>query len=431
MIPTKPSLSTERYLKIHPENGDAWIELAKAESWRGNYGAALQALSTYRVRFGETTVYSQTFAAVMAGGGRPTRAEDVVTPLLAQTPDDLQLNLTRTIALAMQHRPREAYSSLETVQRLAPASRDTRDAERVVRTLLASTVEPTFTAYSDSDRLQIQRFAPRGTVALASGTQISAGYDRTKLSARKGSGLDSIDGSDSTDYQQAWVGGAQKLGAFTLDGQAGYAKPGPRELVTYSVGISARASDSFQFSLQRSSGAVVISPRTVSMGLTQIAHRLQVQWAPTLQSMVAFDAQVQDFSDGNRRVEWTIAPRRSFARTAGFNLDLGLSAYRLETEQDLAHGYYDPQRYEHYALTAFPYFKFTENIGLSMSTAVGPQRDSYSPAFRFGGTISGEATFGIYEPWVLKVNGSASMNRRLESGAFRGLGGGIVLVRRF
>ena len=421
----------ERYLKTHPENRDAWIELAKTESWRGNYGAALSALKTYKKQFGETTAYAQTYAAVMTGSGHPARAVEVVTPLLAQTPDDLQLNLTHTIALAMQHRSREAYSSLETVRRLAPATRDAQDAERVVRTLLASTVEPAFTAYSDSDRLQIQRFAPRGTVAFASGTHISAGYDRTILSARNGSGLDSLDGSDSADYQQAWVGGAQKLGGLTLDGQVGYAKPGARELVTYSVGISARAGDSLQLSLQRSSGAVVISPRTVSIGLTQIAHQLQMQWAPTLPIIVALSAQVQDFSDGNRRVEWTVAPRLSIARTAAFNIDLGVSAYRLETEQDLAHGYYDPKRYEQFGLTAFPYFKFTENVGLAMSATVGPQRDSNSPSFHFGGTISGEATFGIYQPWALKVNGSGSMNRRLESGAFRGAGGGIALVRRF
>ena len=421
----------ERYLKTHPENSDAWIELAKAESWRGNYGAALNALKTYKARFGETTAYAQTYAAVMTSSGHPARAEEVVAPLLAQTPDDLQLNLTHTIALAMQQRPREAYASLETVRRLAPASRDTRDAERVVRTLLASTVEPAFTAYSDSDQLQIQRFAPRGAVALVSGTHISAGYDRTRLSARHGSGLDSVDGSDSADYQHAWVGGAQKLGAVTLDGQAGYAKPGARELVTYSVGISARAADSFQLSLQRSSGAVVISPRTVSIGLTQVAHQVQMEWAPTLPMIVAFSAQVQDFSDGNRRVEWTFAPRVRVARTAGFNIDLGLSAYRLETDQDLAHGYYDPKRYEQFGLTAFPYFKFTENIGLAMSATVGPQRESSSPDFHFGGTVSGEAVFGIYQPWGLKVNGSASMNRRLESGAYRGAGGGIALVRRF
>jgi tetratricopeptide (TPR) repeat protein len=421
----------ERYLKSHPENADAWIELAKAESWRGNYGAAMQALHTYRARFGITTTYSQTYAAVMAGGGRPTAAEATLTPLLAQTPNDVQLNVTRTLALAQQQRPREAYSSLEAIQQLAPGSRETRDTERVVRALLASTVEPTFTTYSDSDQLDIQRFAPRGTFALKSGTHISAGYERTRLSARHGSGLDSIDGADSVDYEQVWVGGAQKFGALTLDGDVGYAKPYEQELVTYRAAAAVRASDSLQFSVQRSSGAVVISPRTVSIGLTQIAHRAQVQWAPTLQSMVAFDAQVQDLSDGNRRVEWTVAPRRSFARTADFNLDLGVSAYRLETEHDLANGYYDPARYEHYGATVFPYFKFTENVGLSMSAALGVQRDSSSPSFRFGGTVSGEATFGIYQAWVLKINGSGSMNRRLESGAFSGLSGGVVLVRRF
>jgi cytochrome c-type biogenesis protein CcmH/NrfG len=55
----------ERYLKTHPENRDAWIELAKTESWRGNYGAALSALKTYKTQFGETTAYAQTYAAVM------------------------------------------------------------------------------------------------------------------------------------------------------------------------------------------------------------------------------------------------------------------------------------------------------------------------------------------------------------------------------
>ena len=108
-----------------------------------------------------------------------------------------------------------------------------------------------------------------------------------------------------------------------------------------------------------------------------------------------------------------------------------MSAYRLETAEDLANGYYDPHRYENYAFTASPYFKVSENVGLSLSTAVGAQRDSTSPSFHLGGTATGEATFGIYQAWVLKVDGSALMNQRLASGAFRGLSGGVVLVRRF
>jgi predicted Zn-dependent protease len=421
----------ERYLKTHPEAADARIELARAESWRGNYGQAVRALDAYRERFGETAIYAETYAAVMAGAGRPARAQELIEPLLAQSPADVQLNLTRTIALAMQRRTRDALSSLETTRELAPESRDVKNAQRVVRTMLASTAEPTFTVYSDSDRLQVQRFTPRATFLFATGTQIAAGYERTRLTARAGSGLEQIDESPTADYEHVWTGVAQRVGAFTFDAQAGYAKPAARELVSYNVGTTVRASDSLQFAMHRASGALVISPRTVGLGLTQVGHRVEVQWAPTLQSMVAFDAQAQEFSDGNRRIEWTLSPRRSFARTAGFNLDLGLSAYGLSTSLDLPNGYYDPRRYEHYAVTAFPYFKLSENVGVSLSTALGAQRDSTSPAFHFGGTVSGEATFGIYEPWVLKVNGSASLNQRLDSGAFRGLSGGIALVRRF
>ena len=213
--------------------------------------------------------------------------------------------------------------------------------------------------------------------------------------------------------------------------QAGYATAASQEFVTYNVGADTRFRDNLQVSLHRTSGVVVISPRTVGMGLSAIGHRVQVDWSPTLQSMVAFDGMYQELSDGNHRLEITFSPRRSFVRRSHVNLDLGLSVYRLETEQDLSNGYYDPQRYEHYAFTASPYFKVSENVGLSLSTGLGAQRDSLSPSFHFGGMVSGEATFGIYQPWVLKVNGSVSINRRLESGAFRGASGGISLVRRF
>jgi hypothetical protein len=127
----------------------------------------------------------------------------------------------------------------------------------------------------------------------------------------------------------------------------------------------------------------------------------------------------------------TISPRRSVARRAGFNLDLGATAYRLQTSRDFDHGYYDPRRYEYYAATVYPYFKVRENIGLALTGAAGAQRDNTSRSFRFGGNVSGEATFGIYRPWVVKINGGATLNSRLDSGAFRGVSAGAALVRRF
>ena len=82
-------------------------------------------------------------------------------------------------------------------------------------------------------------------------------------------------------------------------------------------------------------------------------------------------------------------------------------------------------------MTMSPYFKFKENIGLGIALGLGAQRDDSSPSFHFGGNVTGEATFGIYKAWALKVSGGVTRNRRLESGAYQGFGANIALVRRF
>ena len=78
-----------------------------------------------------------------------------------------------------------------------------------------------------------------------------------------------------------------------------------------------------------------------------------------------------------------------------------------------------------------PYLKVSENLGVSFAAGIGPQRDSSSSSYKLGMNTSVEGTFGIYREWVLKVQGGATNNRRVDSGAFRGTSGGIVLLRRF
>ena len=421
----------KRYLRGNAANVAVWLELAKAESWRGNYAGAIDALGAYRTHAGETDQYLAELAAVLATGGRPGRAGDLVSRLLTQSPGNYELNLTHTMALARQQRAKAAFASLDTVRRLSPDGPETRTAERVLRTLLGSSAEAPFTSYADSDALTVQRIAPHAVVALDSGTQLSAGYERSRLQARSQSGLDGLDGQTGADYEHTWAAAAQRLGALTLSGQIGYAVGAEHVSTTYDVGIAARLADSIRLTLSRASAPFVVSPRTVGLGLIATSERAQLDWTPTLRYQVVADVSFQELSDGNRRWEVTVSPRRTVARRARFNLDLGGSAYRLETSLDLDHGYYDPRRYEYYAATLYPYFKVRENIGLALTAALGVQRDHTSPSFHFGGNVSGEATFGIYRPWVLKVNGSATLNGRLDSGAFRGFGTGAALVRRF
>ncbi len=421
----------KRYLKANPANTPVWLELAKTESWRGNYAGAIEALDAYKLRAGETREYLAQLAAVLATGGRPAQAEDLLARLLAQSPSDYDLNLIHTLALGRQQRAKAAFESLDTVRQLSPDGAQTRTAEQVLQALLGSSAESPFTSYSDSDALRIQRFTPRALVALDSGTQLSAGYDRSELEARAGSGLDTLGGQTRATFEQTWAGAAQRFGAVAVNGQVGYASANEQVSTTYSVGVDARLADSFRFTVSRASGPLVISPRTVDLGLTATSHRAQIDWTPTLRAQVVVDASFQDLSDGNRRWEVTFSPRRTVARRARFNLDLGATAYRLETTQDLDHGYYDPRAYEYYAATIYPYIKVRENVGLAMTAALGVQRDNTTPSFRLGGNVGGEATFGIYRPWVLKLNGAATLNGRLDSGAFRAFSIAAALVRRF
>jgi hypothetical protein len=368
---------------------------------------------------------------VLASGGRPGEAEGILRTLLAQSPEDYELNLARTIALAQQHRSRDALQSLDIVRGLSADRLETQSAERVLRSLLGSSAEAPVTVYSDSDDLQVRRFTPRASVALQTGTRLSAGFEQTRLEARVGSGLEPYSGPPSIDFQHGWAGASQQLGSFVLQGQTGYAVGGQHTQNTYGLGMEALAADGLRLAVSHTFAPFVVSPRTVDLGLKATTERAQVDWSPGLLYQISFDGMYQELSDGNRRWEMILSPRRTVARTARVNLDLGASGYLLQTTHNLDHGYYDPRRYEFYAATVYPYFKIRENVGLAVALALGAQRDSSSPSFHFGGNVSGDATFGIYQLWAVKVSGSATMNQRLASGAFRGFGASTALVRRF
>ena len=237
--------------------------------------------------------------------------------------------------------------------------------------------------------------------------------------------------SKNAAVSHGWAGLTQRIGRLTVAGTLGQARLESHDLVTYSGTMQVAPSDTFAFSLERRSTFAAISPRTVALGLSRLIHRGQIEWTPAIRYVVAADASYEELSDGNERWEMFVAPRAAVARTEHLNLDLGLMAHRFGATRDLQNGYYDPREYEYYSVVIAPYLKISDNVGVNVSAGLGAQRDDASTAFRFGGNASAEATFGIYERWLLKVHGSTTTNGRLESGAFRGYSSGLVLLRRF
>jgi len=417
-----------RYLERQPDSPDAWLELATVESWEGDYSSALEALDQYRARFGDSKDHAVVLARVLAGAGRPSRAVDVLTPVWRQDPDDYSVNVARTLALAMRRSVGEAYGALSSVRAAQPTSDETRTVERLVRTELGSSVGPGFTFYTDSDDLEIVGVSPSAAVMLRHGTELSAGYARLELRAPVASGLGATGGRVTHD--ETWGGVAQTVKGLTVSGRIGEARADGRRLTQYDVGAAWRAADWLELDAGRRYGFLTISPRTVALGLTAHEDRAGATWTPTIRTAVAVDATHQRFSDGNRRWSVRISPRRAFVRSQRLNLDLGVSAYRMETDLNLDNGYYDPSRYEAYEGTIQPYLKLSDDVGVGIALALGVQREASRP-FRFGGGASAEATFGIYRAWMLRVGASATHNTRQDSGAFGGLSSSVVLLRRF
>jgi len=420
-----------RYLAANPETPAAWIELARTEMWRGNYAAALADLDKYQRLFGKDEKYVRETTAILARAGRPREALDVLDSMLRQHPDDYDLNLSRTIALASDRHPREASRSLETLRRLQPGSSDTRSVERIVRNARASAAEPGMKVYGDSSTLEIQRFEPHATVAFANGTTVTGGLEHERLRASTGSGLERIGGVESAEHDQVWAGAAHQVGILDLRGRIGRARTSVDDLTTYAIGAGVTPIDGLTVSVERTSGFFVVSPRTVGLGLREVSHDARLQWSPNLRAVIAGDVRYQTLSDGNRRWEFTLSPRFGIARMERLNLDLGVVVSQLATKTNFDNGYYDPSRSYYYGVSAYPYWKIRESIGLGMSFGVGLQRDDFSPALRPGGNASADATLGIYSPWALKVSGAGIFNQRLGSGAFGGHSASVSLVRRF
>lgn len=421
-----------RYLKKHPENALAWLEYSRVELWRGNHSAAFAALANYRTRFGDTEEYRAQKARVMARAGWAKRSLTLVSPLLKTNPDDFNLNVTRTLALKAGRRPAEAKASLSILKKLRPKSKDTAGIEKFVLTPLRSHLDLNWNIYSDSDHIRIIRTELQGTWVLQPATRLSVGTGYEDLRVKEGSGLAPIKGGARIGDEDLWAGIRHRFSpAWSADGRAGVGRiEGASQFLLYRAGLDFQPTDLLSFRLENRRELFSASPRSVSLGIKRTATQLQSQWRPNLRYTLVWSADYSTFSDGNRRWEVMVAPRRTVLRTQNFNLDLGLLGWWFGFAKDLNNGYYNPSAYQRYAVTGIGYWKLSENDGISLYTALGVQKDNTMGSFQDGEDVAVQGIFGIFRDWELKAR-IGYTNRRQVSGAFDAFSGGLTLIRRF
>ncbi|GAB4330382.1 MAG: hypothetical protein Kow0099_00930 [Candidatus Abyssubacteria bacterium] len=414
-------IAYREYLSRHPEERGVHIEHAHVEAWRGNYDASLRILENYREQFGETRQYRETKARVLAWAERPTLAFEYIAPLLEETPDDYEVNYSKTIALHHDNRPREAVQSLDTLTVLRPASKETYDIRRFVITPLRSNITFLTDFYTDSDDLDRYHGAAEGAYYVSPETRLEAGIETDYLEAERGSGLEHTDGSEHAWHHRGWLGAYHRFTPdLALDGFLGIADAEDKTRPSYGIGADYEPRDNLYFRLQRDYGFYVVSPRSISRGVRRGANALFTQWEPDLLYTIVAQMGFDDFSDSNTRWEAILAPRRAVLRAEDFNLDLGVRGqwYGFEDE-DPDNGYYDPEFYQSYMATAYGYWKISDDDGVSLALEAGAIKDNDLDDFRFAWGANAEGIFGIYRDVMLRVGGGASRNSRQQAGAFR------------
>lgn len=434
--------SYARYHAAYPKDADALLAWADAQMYRGDFHEADRLQAQYRRQAGATPAYLKARAGLQARSGRPRAALDALEPQLAQSPQDYDLHLSRTLALHSNREPARALESLPALDRLGAARPETRGAHLQVETPQRANVLAGVRYSSDTDDVDILHLYAGATISPTAKSQLSLLVSRDRLEAPFGSGLEALDGDESVELDEYALAGRYQFSALA----AGRAQIGRAEndrddaATTYLIGLDLWPSDRFNLSLERIADVLAVSPRTVDLFIERDRNRMTFGWQPGDRSFFDGVLGYDLYSDGNRRSEVTLAPRWALRRTENYNIDVGLRGQWFSFEQNLSNGYYDPDEFYRLWLVGYSYWKLSDNDGIGLVVGLGPERDmTLDDSVKLGGDVSAEGTFGIYRDWQLKVSAGYG-GRFTDSGAgsavgdsdsYRGYFAGLELMRRF
>jgi hypothetical protein len=304
---------------------------------------------------------------------------------------------------------------------------------RFTQTPVRSHLRAGFHYYDDSDDITIQRLNVDGRYVLNNKrTALLAGYVHEDLEARLGSGLETNDNREAIGVEEGWLGLEHRWSPQVwMELRAGAADVEDGESIhTHRFSLRLEPHDTLAAQWEYKRALYDVSPRAVSLGIVQSGSLVSLNWRPDLEWFVDAQAGGWDFSDTNRKQQLVIAPRRAVLRQQHFKLDLGVSGEWFGFDKNLNHGYYDPDLYRRYALTAFGYWKIDDDNGISTALSLGWHRDESMSSYEFGEDIVVEAYFGIFRDWYLNVR-AGYVERFNAVGSYDGVSLGASLMRRF
>ena len=420
---------------MRPDDAAASLDHARLEGWRGNFAVALDILDDYRRRHGDTLAFRQLRAEILARGGRWFEANALFDQLPEPQRSDFTAHFMRALAAHETYRVDASFAELEQARRLNPSDSAVKDLTRSTEARAKSFVEGVFGYAFDSDRMTTITGGGVGSLRVNNRLYLEAGSIVDALRARRGSGLDTVEGTRFASVTRAW-GGVRGAIADDLWGsiRVGSTLTSTGDTSFYYAGaLEARPFEGLQLRLDADHDYYAVSPRALSRGIRRYGNLLTATWqAPDLRHTVVVSGGYDIFSDGNKRYVVVVEPRRAVLRSQYLNLDLGVSGRWSGFEHDLNNGYYDPNLYEQYLVVAYGYIKLSDDDGISFTVAPGVNKDDRQKHYTFSGYVNAEATFGISRDWQLRIAGGAGLSIGVaEATTYHRAYSLVRLLRRF
>ncbi|KGI79080.1 hypothetical protein [Oleiagrimonas soli] len=418
------------YLAAHPNDHAAQLDRARFLAWMGAYAKADDALAKFGANDQEALALR---ARVLAWAERRHAALAINAPLYAADPSDDDNAWTQALILRQGEWPQQALPALATVQADKPDDKDTNDLAKAVRLPLFSWVGLTPSLYSDSDHIEIRTLDLDSSLWLADRWRLLADVTRRRHSAPFGGPFAPLLGDNHVDEDR--IGSGLRfapspdialelwLGNSRIDNGRG----GENETIGHLL-FSQYASDAFRYTITADRDRVDASPRALTVMRNGLA--VDLSWTPTLRDRIDAHIAHDDFDDDNRRASALVSYARAVYRGERATLDLGVQGETQHNSLNTDNGYYSPDRYRRYAFTASSYISISDEVGLSLSTALGQQRDETFSQWKRAFDISGALTVGIFTHWQLV--GRAGYSQRLNQfGRYIGSNVGLELRYRF
>jgi hypothetical protein len=364
-----------------------------------------------------------------AGKLRAARAIDAT--LLAADADDWQGHYNEAQALWQTTRPSLALPEVQALERLKPGSEEATDMGKRAWVRRASFASFGYTHQRSTDDLSGDLPALTGEYRVNDRLVFTAELDAWQHHASgSGNPFQAIDGGGvgesrgllglryaPTEYSEL----ALSAGSSSLDGDG---------TGLWQLRGMARFSDAFAGTLILDRDRVAASPRSLSLGIDRKGAELQLNFTPGLRWIGDAWLRREDYSDDNTHTDVTLALRRAALRRPKYSLDLGGIVQRTHYDFNPGNGYYAPDDYRRYGLTAHAYVGLGYETGLSLHAVLGRQKDETNPSWESSNDFDVAFMTGTLSKWEL-VAFAAYSQRASASGAYEGTSFGFRVTRRF